>query len=530
MDNDAEFRLTVLVTSDLHGHLFPTDYRGSAERELGLAKLATLIERERTLNPSALLIDNGDLIQGTPLMYHHAKFAADADIHPAVNALNYLQYDAAVIGNHEFNYGTQVLSRAIAQSDFPWLSANILNSANGLPAFGKPYVIKRTPEGATVAILGLTTPYIPNWELPSHIAGLEFRDAVDTAKHWVAHIRETERPDVMIVSYHGGFERDLRSGEPSEPLTGENQGHALCMEVPGIDVLITGHQHRMLTGEVNGVTIVQPGCNGQAIGKVTVGLSLRDGQWGIEEKHSEVISLAPGTPKDERLLERIAEEEARTQKWLDQPIGRAEGDMAILNPMEARTSDHPFIEFVNRVQMDATGADISLTALFTDESPGFQERITMRDIVSNYIYPNTLKVLRISGQDIADALEQSAAYFELQDGEPAVSAAFNEPKPQHYNYDMWEGIEYELDLSKPVGRRVVKLMRGGKPLDRHALYEVAMNSYRAGGGGNYAMLGGKPVVREITVDMTEIIADYILERRTIRATCDHNWRVVAGGS
>lgn len=529
MDNFAEFRLTVLVTGDLHGHLFPTDYRGSLERELGLAKLATLIERERTHNPSALLIDNGDLIQGTPLMYHHAKFAADSDLHPAINALNYLKYDAAVIGNHEFNYGPRTLRRAIEQSDFPWLSANIVNRANGQPAFGTPYAIKRTPEGATVAILGLTTPYIPNWELPSHIAGLEFRDAVETAKQWVAHIRDTERPDVMIVSYHGGFERDLRSGEPSEPLTGENQGYALCTEVPGIDVLITGHQHRMLAGEINGVKIVQSGCNGQAIGKVTVELSKKDGHWRIEGKHSEVIGLMPGTPKDEDLLMRIAEEEARTQRWLDQPIGRAEGDMAIRSPMEARTQDHPFIEFVNRVQMDATGAEISLTALFTDESPGFQERITMRDIVSNYIYPNTLKVLRISGQDIADALELSAAYFELIDGKPAVSAAFSEPKPQHYNYDMWEGIEYELDIAKPAGRRVVKLMRGGEPLDRQAHYEVAMNSYRAGGGGNYGMFGGKPVVREITVDMTEIIADYILERRTIRATCDHNWRVVTGG-
>lgn len=529
MDKFVEIRLSVLVTSDLHGHLFPTDYRGSAERELGLAKLATLIARERTLNPSALLIDNGDLIQGTPLMYHHAKFANDSDVHPAINALNYLKYDAAVIGNHEFNYGPQVLRRAASQSDFPWLSANIVNSANGQPAFGKPYVIKRTPEGAAVAILGLTTPYIPNWELPSHIAGLEFRDAVETAKQWAAHIRETEQPDVLIVSYHGGFERDLQSGEPSEPLTGENQGYALCMEVPGIDVLITGHQHRMLADEINGVTIVQPGCNGQALGKVTVELSGKNGRWSVTGKHAEVIGLAPGTPKDEVILANIAEEEERTQRWLDQPIGRAEGDMAIRNPMEARTQDHPFIEFVNRVQMEATGAEISLTALFTDESPGFRERITMRDIVSNYIYPNTLKVLLISGQDIADALEQSAAYFEMMDGKPAVSAAFNEPKPQHYNYDMWEGIEYELNISKPVGQRVAKLMRGGEPLDRRALYEVAMNSYRAGGGGNYAMLGGKPVVREITVDMTEILADYILERRTVRATCDHNWRVVTGG-
>lgn len=515
--------MSILATSDLHGHLYPTDYRGDAELELGLAKLSPLISRERSLADASLLIDNGDLLQGTPLMYHQAKFGSDADPHPAIAALNFLRYDAGVVGNHEFNYGLDVLRNAIARSDYPWLSANIVDAATGEPAFGPPYAVKRVA-GVVVAILGLTTPYIPNWEHPTNIAGLAFRDAVETAKFWVPRIRERERPDVLIVSYHGGFERDLRTGEPSEPLTGENQGYALCEEVPGIDVLITGHQHRQLAGELNGVTVVQPGYNGQALGKASLLLEREQDRWAIREKRAEVLYPETGGGKDEAMLALIANEEERTQQWLDQPIGRTEGDLSINDSMEARTKDHPFIEFVNRVQLDTTGAAISCTALFTDESRGFGERITMRDIVSNYVYPNTLKVLLVSGQDIKDALEQSAAYFEMSKDGLTVSAAFREPKPQHYNYDMWEGIAYELDLSRPVGARVVKLEREGKPLDKAASYEVAMNSYRASGGGNYNMFHGKPVVREITVDMTEIIADYILERGTIRATCDHNWR------
>jgi 2',3'-cyclic-nucleotide 2'-phosphodiesterase / 3'-nucleotidase len=224
----------------------------------------------------------------------------------------------------------------------------------------------------------------------------------------------------------------------------------------------------------------------------------------------------------------FAVQERRTQEWLDQPIGTAEGDMAICDPFAARQADHAFTEFVNRVQMAATGAPISCAAIFTNEARGFTEQITMRDVVSNYIYPNTLKVVRLSGRDIREALEQCARYFmrDEQTGGLRVSASYMEPKPQHFNYDMWDGIEYVLDISKPEGQRVVKLERNGAPLDSDAAYEVVMNSYRAGGGGNFDMIKDKPVIREIPTDMTEILADYILKRQVIRASCDHNWKVI----
>jgi 2',3'-cyclic-nucleotide 2'-phosphodiesterase/3'-nucleotidase len=530
LDDRSEFRLIVLVTSDIHGHLYPTDYRGDEEKCLGLAKLSPLIRYERENNPCVLLLDNGDLTQGTPLMYHYAKFAG-TETHPAIRALNYLRYDAAVLGNHEYNYGPRVLREAMRESEFPWLSANIVDRATGAPAYGKPYLIRKTNEGATVAILGLTTPYIPNWEQPANIEGLEFRDALETAREWVPRIRSDEKPDVLIVSYHGGFERDPRTGAITEPLTGENQGYEICLEVQGIDVLVTGHQHRQLTGEINGVTIVQPGVNGQALGKVTVELERGAGDdgWKIRSSESELLYPDPGGETDGALLALVAEDERKTQNWLDTSIGIVQGDMTIRDPMEVRSKDHPFIEFVNKVQMETTGAEISSTALFTNESPGFRERITMRDIVSNYIYPNTLKVLRLTGRDIREALEQSAGYFSVrEDGTLSVSEAFSGPKPQHYNYDMWEGIEYELNLFLPVGSRVTFIHRQGAPLDEQGEYEVVMNSYRAGGGGNYDMFKGKKIVREITVDMTEILADYIMEREMIVATCNHNWRTVLG--
>ncbi|WNR43633.1 bifunctional metallophosphatase/5'-nucleotidase [Paenibacillus roseipurpureus] len=518
--------IILLETSDLHGNMLPIHYANNKPNEVGLTKIASLIAQERAKGDHVIVIDNGDLIQGTPLAYHHARLDNEP-INPMVMGLNYLNYDAAVLGNHEFNYGLAVLQKAIRESNFPWLSANIVNQETGAPFFGPPYVIKESPEGVRVGILGLTTPYIPNWEDPKHIAGIRFEDPISTARTWIQHMKSVEGADVIVVSYHGGFERDIETGEPSEPLTGENQGYQLCMEVDGIDVLLTGHQHRSIAGaQINGVTIVQPSTAGVSLGKVQLELEKVEGKWQIRSKQSMLLSVA-NVEADSDLIGKNESYEAKTQVWLDQPIGHLTGDMLVQDPMKIRLADNALIEFINHVQMELSGAPISNTALFDNVSPGFPRRITMRDIVSNYIYPNTLKVIRISGQDIKDALEQSAEYFELTDeGEVRVSKSFMEPKPAHYNYDMWEGITYTLNISRPIGSRVVQLDFEGKPMDLGRSFDVVMNNYRAAGGGNYAMFQDKPVIKDIPTDVAELLAGYIMERGTIEATVNGNWKVI----
>ncbi len=528
MTTSTSIFLTILHTSDIHGHLYPTDYREPGDKPLGLAKLSTLITRERILDPSLILLDNGDLLQGTPLMYHYTKFDHRGK-HPAARALCALRYDAAVPGNHEFNYGLELLDQVMSESGCPWLSANIVSQNEGLPAYGLPYRLFELPNGIRIAVLGVTTHYIPNWENPANIAGLEFKDALETAQSWIHHIRKNEHPDALVVSYHGGFERDPLTGDPTEPLTGENQGYAMCEQLTGMDVLLTGHQHRLLAGVLNGVAIAQPGSAGQAITKTLLEFAPLPGEcWTLQSKNTQLLMVDETVNADEELLALFSEDEAATQKWLDQPIGKTEGDLSISDPFTARMADHPFTEFINRVQMAVTGAGISCAAIFTNEARGFSENITMRDIVSNYIYPNTLKVVRLSGRDIREALEQNARYFEPDQtrGGLRVSREYLEPKPQHFNYDMWEGIEYILDVSKPAGQRVVKLERDGVPLDPDNSFDVVMNSYRAGGGGNFDMLKGKPVVQEIPTDMTEILAEYILDQGIISSICDNNWKVI----
>ncbi|WP_137791196.1 bifunctional UDP-sugar hydrolase/5'-nucleotidase [Bacillus sp. E(2018)] len=517
-----EQSIHIYVTSDIHGYVLPLTYANNEKTEIGLAKTAALIKENVYNHFNTFLIDNGDLIQGTPLTYYHAKIDSST-MNPMVHLLNELNYDAAIIGNHEFNYGLPYLYKTIEESRFPWLSANIVHQGTENLVFGQPYVIKTFECGIKVALLGLTTQYVPNWENPEHIKGLSFLDAVETAKKWVPYLRS--KSDVIIVSYHGGFEREIGTGEPTETLTKENQAYQLCMEVEGIDVLLTGHQHRLLEGEVNGVTIIQPGTQGTELGYVEVKVHGEGNSWKVKNKEAKLISASDYEP-DQQVLNLIQPYESETQNWLDQALGQVDGDMTITDPMLTRLVDHPFIEFINKVQMEAAGVDISSTALFDDHSKGFSKHITMRDIVSNYVYPNTLKVIEITGRDIKDALERSASYFSVnEEGAPIINPAFSIPKPQHYNYDMWEGVDYTIDLSKPIGDRIVTLMYKEKQIENDSLYEVVMNNYRAGGGGDYPMFKGKRVVKDIPIDMSELMANYILIRGTIQATCNHNWRV-----
>lgn len=523
-NRERSCELVILQTSDIHGNLMPISYGNNQEVEYGLAKLALPLKEEMKQADNSFLIDNGDLIQGTPLTYHHARHQPNEQ-NPMVKILNYLKYDAAVIGNHEFNYGQDLLEKAVSESNFPWLSANILESGTNQPAFGRPFMIKEFDNGLRVALLGLTTHYIPNWENPNHIKGLEFADAYSTAKEWVKYLQQNEQFDLLIVSYHGGIECEPETGEPAETLTGENQGYRICTEIEGIDVLLTGHQHRKLVCELNGVTVVQPGFNAQSFGKIQVSFEFSYGKWQVKDKSAAIIEVNEAKA-EQAILELAKSYEIQSQKWLDQPIGTIVGDMSVRSAFDIRMEDNPLIEFINKVQMDAAGADISATALFHNESPGFPAEVTMRDIVSNYIYPNTLKVIRITGADLKAALEKSALYFDVKDGELIVNPSFEKPKPQHYNYDMWEGIQYTLDISRPAGERVTELNYKDEPVKSDASYDVVMNNYRAGGGGNYPMFKGKPVLREIQRDMTEILADYFQKHGIIHATCNHNWRVI----
>lgn len=511
---------SILATSDIHGYLFPTSYRNPDSSQLGLSKLATIIKRRRQ-EKQVLLIENGDFIQGSPLTFFYHKFAYNLH-HPMITAANHLQYDAAIFGNHEFNYGLSTLKDVLAQSHFPWLAANIYDE-NGLH-LGKPYIIQEI-EGVKIAILGVTTHFVTLWEEPSNIEGLHFKDAYESAKQWVQTIRETEDIHLLVLCYHGGLERNLETGEFAEADTGENQGYKMS-EIEGVDILITGHQHREIATKLHGKSVVQPGTKGVCLAEVQVKIQLDQNLCVSDLSHEpSLIYIDDSTKVDEELCAPIIPLQAQLQAWLDEPIGTVNGNMFIEDPFQARLEDHPYVEFVNKVQLEISGAQISSTALFHNEKGGFSNEVTMRDIMNNYIYPNTLKVLLLSGNDIRLALEQCATYFDVVNEEIVVNPAFLNPKSQPYNYDMWEGIEYEFTLSNPKGQRVTKLFWNNKPMSMTEQFKVVMNSYRATGAGNFPMFQNKPVLKEIQTDMIEILAQYFIEHKEIESTCNRNWVV-----
>lgn len=512
-------KLTLLSTSDTHGYIMPTTF-GSRKfnQTMGLAKAAAVIKKESQENNHVLKFELGDFIQGSPLSYYIAK-NDNHDVNELIELANKIAYDATTIGNHEFNYGLEYLKKAITLANYPVLSANILDKKTKKPAFGQPYRIFEQ-EDLKIAVLGLTTQYIPHWEQPEHIQDLEFESIVKTAKEYVPMLRK--QADIVIVLYHGGFECDLVTGEPTEELTGENEGYKLLKEVSGIDALLTGHQHRSIATKVHGVPVTQPGYRGQYVGKIV--LEIEDKQ--VISSQAELIDVTDFQPSRE-IVELCSDLSSEVEDWLDQPIGKVvEGDMTISNPHEARIKEHPYIELIQKVQMEATGVDISGTALFNNEGKGFNKTISMRDIVTNYIYPNTLAVLKVNGATLKEALEQSASFFVLDNGEIKVNPKFIEPKPQYYNYDMYEGIDYTIDLRKPIGERITELKYHDLDVTNDMELEIVTNQYRAVGGGNYRMFDASKIVKEVQIDMTELIADYLIKHPKITATTNNNFKII----
>lgn len=516
------FNLKILTTSDIHGSILPIKYADNSSAGFGMSRISTLLKTQRDEN--TLLIDVGDAIQGSPLMYFH-KNNREQYSNPVADVFNYLKYDYFVPGNHDFNYGRGYLEDFLKSLNMKVLSANIFDESNNNP-FGMPYDIVKFKNGPTVAILGLTTQYIPHWESPQHIKGLSFEDVFEVAKKQVKEIRKNYNVDVMIVAYHGGFERDLETDELNVIDTGENRGSKIVDEIDGIDVLLTGHQHRQIAMFKNNKSIIQPGCNAAFLGKVELKMRYVDGAWKIVDRFQELIPSE--NFESDKVCENLIEGvEKATQKFLDQAIGIVEYDnLEIKNPLQARLEKHPVVTFINEVQLEATGADISATSLANDVT-GFKKVISVRNVLSTYVYPNTLVVMKITGEILKEYLERNAEYFEIKDGKIVSSPRFSYPKNQHYNYDMLDGIEYTIDITKDYGNRIVELKREGNDIKKDDVFTIALNNYRASGGGDFEMIQDLPIVKEIPLDIAELITDFIKKRHSIVCEDKKNIKIIA---
>lgn len=512
-------KITILHTSDIHGHILPINYATNAKQDIGLSKIATLVKTYS--NDQTILIDTGDTIQGSPMMHILHKNMSSA-IHPIANVMNFMNYQYFIPGNHDFNFGQPYLRKFLSEITAKSLSANITQEDHSLLA-DDSYDIYTTNDGINIAIIGLTTEYIPTWEQPANIKGLTFHSAIESLKTILTDVKK-HKPHAIVVAYHGGFEKDLDTFKFTAQDTKENIGSAIIEEFPEIDVLLTGHQHRKISETIRTVLVSQPGSKGEQISNISLHFSKKD-DWVLTDKNASLISTKE-IESSKAIEKLVAKEEEITQQYLNQIIGNVEGgSLLIEDQFLARIHKHPIVSLINKIQLECSGAMISCMSLAND-STGFNKEITIRNVFSTYPFPNTLSVLKINGKELKLALEENAKYFTKIDDYITVSKEFSDPKEQHYNYDMFDGIDYTINVSKPKGQRITSLTRNGLAVDDDHEFTLVLNNYRASGGGDFEIFKSLDVLKEIPNDVPILIIDYIKRTKTIVPSTENNITIV----
>ncbi len=498
-------KVTILQTSDLHGYLSNHDFIN--KKNWGLYSLTGHINKYK--KEERLLLDSGDFLQGSPLT--HFAFENKQDEHPIISLFNAIGYDGLTIGNHEFNYGLKFLVESLSKFKGDILSSNIKGLDSILDI--KPYEVY-DKGGIKIAVIGLTTSYIPNWEQKENIKGLEFLNPVEVYGKYEEELKA--KADIIVVNYHGGFECDLENvDQATESLTKENQASELLKKYDSIDVVLSGHQHRNIATKINNTFVVQPANNGQYISKVEIDVKTKKviGASLLEaDQESTDLSLKEVTNK-------IEEE---TEKYLDEVIGFANEDMIVEDVAIARREGHSLLNLINKVQCEASGAMISVASLF-DTAVGFKKEITMRDVIANYPYPNTFVVLEMTGKQLLSAMEVSASYFEVEDDEIVINKRFTTPKAQHYQYDIFYGVDYEIDARAKKNK--VKASIDGKEINMDEKYTVVVNNYRATNVSWYPMYKEAKVIKEIDKNMVDLLIEYLKIKKEIEVDNYKNYKV-----
>ncbi|MFD7831867.1 bifunctional metallophosphatase/5'-nucleotidase [Kitasatospora sp. NPDC059803] len=552
---------TVMGTTDLHGRVLNWDYftdavyADKAHNDVGLAKISTLANqvREEKGWDRCLLIDSGDIIQGTQLTYYYARIepiATDGDNvpdHPMAVAMNLMGYDAAALGNHEFNYGIPTLKAFEDQLEFPLLGANALHAKNEKPAF-KPYVIKEvwldedTP--LKVGILGLTNPGIAIWDKANVTGKMVFPGIVETAAKYVPRMKAAGA-DVIVVSAHSGIDEPTTYGDQlpwPEDASGE-----MAETVPGIDAVLVGHTHkevaqRLIVNKKTGKTVVlsEPLCWGQRLSCFDFDVEFADGAWKVLSVSSRVLN-SNTVPENPEIVDALTEQHKKVVAYVNQQIGTCKTDLSIA---EARFRATPIIDLIGRVQADAVkaalaGGQYANLPVLAQAAPFNRTalipagQVKLRDAAGLYIYENTLEARVLTGAQLKDYLEFSAKYYnQLAPGAPVDKDALTgaETTPD-YNYDSLYGLSYDIDIAQPKGQRIVNLSFQGKPIDPAAQFVLAVNNYRANGGGNFPHVAQAKLVWSNSDEIRNTMIAWVKAKGVIDPAdfFTDSWRLVRAG-
>lgn len=585
----VELKLRIMETTDVHMNLLDYDYyQDKATDQYGLARAVTLIRAARGEVANSMLFDNGDLLQGSPMGDLVAKVhpLQDGQTHPAYKVMNQLAYDAANLGNHEFNFGLPFLQRALKGANFPYVNANVLlddkdkDSARPRHAF-TPYVLLertfRDVEGRAhpvkVGVIGFVPPQIMQWDRANLVGQVVTRDMVEMASKYVPEMRANGAQIVVAIA-HSGFEK----GEIGQ--FAENAVSRLA-EVPGVDAILFGHAHAEFPsaafasypkvdaarGTINGVASVMPGRWGDHLGVIDLTLDNRAGSWRVVHSQSTIRpifdrgakkSIAAADPMVEKA---VAEEHALTLAFVRDKVAMSS---APIYSYFALVEDDPSVQIVSNAQIAYVkramqGTEYEkypvLSAAAPFKSGGRQGWSYYTDIPAGplaikhtadlYIYPNTLKAVLLTGAEVREWLEMSAGQFnQIDPGGAAQQAVINNAFPS-FNFDTIDGVTYELDLTGPAkyavngkvavasANRVKNLRFEGAPINPDARFLVATNNYRAYGGGNFPGLSERKVVFDAPEENRQVLVEYLQMSGTlapgkmVNPTADRNWRIVA---
>lgn len=578
----ATVDLRVLETSDLHGNMMDFDYyKDKPTDKFGLVRTASLIQHARQQVTNSVLVDNGDIIQGSPMAdYMAAKGLQPGDIHPVYKAMNTLDYVVGNIGNHEFNYGLDYLKNALAGAKFPYVNANVIDATTQKPLF-TPYIIVDTPvkdrDGKAhtlrIGYIGFVPPQIMVWDKANLQGKVTVNDITETAKHYVPEMRK-QGADLVVAIPHSGL-----SSDPYKAMA-ENSVYYLS-QVPGIDAIMFGHAHAVFPskdfanikgadlekGLLNGVPAVMPGQWGDHLGIVDLQLNNDGGNWKVTAEKAQARPVYDKENKrslaveDPALVKVLEEDHKGTREFVSKPIGKSDGNMY---SYLALIQDDPTVQIVNNaqrayvehyIQGDPDLADLPVLAAAApfkvggrkNDPASFVEvekgQLTFRNAADLYLYPNTLVVVKASGKEVKEWLECSAGQFNQID--------VNSSKPQGlinwdgfrtYNFDVIDGVNYQIDVSQPArydgectlindqAERIKQLTFKGKPIDPDAQFLVATNNYRAY-GGKFAGTGDKHIAFASPDENRAVLAAYISEETqkhgAVHPQADNNWRLAS---
>ncbi|ENC9772894.1 TPA: bifunctional 2',3'-cyclic-nucleotide 2'-phosphodiesterase/3'-nucleotidase [Citrobacter koseri] len=578
--NAATVDLRIMETTDLHSNMMDFDYyKDTATEKFGLVRTASLINAARNEVKNSVLVDNGDLIQGSPLGdYMAAKGLKAGDIHPVYKALNTLDYAVGNLGNHEFNYGLDYLHKALAGAKFPYVNANIIDVKTKKPLF-TPYLIKETDvvdkEGNTqtlkIGYIGFVPPQIMTWDKANLSGKVTVNDITETARQYVPEMR-ANGADVVVVIAHSGL-----SADPYQTMA-ENSVYYLS-EVPGVDAIMFGHAHAVFPskdfadingadiakGTLNGVPAVMPGMWGDHLGVVDLVLNNDSGKWQVTGAKAEARPIYDTAAKkslaaeDKKLVGILKADHDATREFVSKPIGKSADNMY---SYLALVQDDPTVQVVNNAQKAYVehfiqgDPDLAKLPVLSAAAPfkvggrkndpaSFVEvekgQLTFRNAADLYLYPNTLVVVKASGKEVKEWLECSAGQFNQIDVHSSKpQSLINWDGFRTYNFDVIDGVEYQIDVSQPArydgecqtvnpqAERIKNLTFNGKPVDPNAIFLVATNNYRAY-GGKFAGTGDSHIAFASPDENRSVLAAWIgaesKRAGEIHPAADNNWRL-----